>query len=667
MEGATNEAFHSEDIEQGAPQNEPPQVENCGDVKKDDTHTNKGNEDKLVTKVKAVKKFLSCCKAWLTGTNFFVYISHFLSAWGDRMWAFGVGLFLIEIASESLQLTALYGLSSAFTYLFFGALVGDWVDKTARLKAAQISLALQNIFVICCAAMVYVHLWFMVYIKSQWNGWMLILSYAVIIILAILGNMASMARTIAVEKDWIVEICGKDKDMLAQMTSTLRRIDLATKILAPIATGQIMTYVGLEFGAVFIGGWNLVTVFIEYYLIWKVYQTVPALRKKKDLSKHDDRETVVEEVELKEETLAKSDVTDKEISSEDNRTDGIPEGSSAGAQVTAEVTAVEETKQGDDIVIDEEKDCSDDNKTGKGKVVSKGTKDGGCKFGRGFITLYRGWRTYLRYGVCNAGLGLACLYMTVLGFDNITVGYAYSQNISESILGFLMAGAAIVGIIGTIAYPFIRRRIGLERTGLFALAAQIACLIPCVVSVFMPGSPFDILYRSKEPVLIETNCSVSTESVYNDTNQLNVTLINVTVVPDNVTDSCIDESSSSFSYISIALLMTGIITARFGLWTADLTITQLFLENVEEKERGIVNGVQQSLNRLMDLFKFAMVVAAPEPQLFGFLVFISFASVCLGAVLYATYSRKARGHLFHFEKVIKCVNNNEQYVTSVAA
>ncbi|XP_050417924.1 solute carrier family 40 member 1 isoform X2 [Patella vulgata] len=617
---------------------------------------------------------MACCKEWLTGTNFFVYISHFLSAWGDRMWAFGVGLFLIEIASKSLQLTAIYGLCSAFTYLFFGALVGDWVDKTARLKAAQISLALQNIFVICCAAVVYVHLWFMVYIKSQWNGWMLILSYAVIIILAILGNMASMARTIAVEKDWIVEICGRDKDMLAQMTSTLRRIDLATKILAPIATGQIMTYVGLEFGAVFIGGWNLVTVFIEYYLIWKVYQTVPALRKKKDLSKHDDRETVVEEVELKEETLATTDVdvNAKEISSEDNRTDGIPEESSAEIQVTAEEAAVEETKHGKDIDFDDEKkdkekDCSDDSKTGKGKVVSKESKDGGCKFGKGFITLYRGWRTYLHYGVCNAGLGLACLYMTVLGFDNITVGYAYSQNISESILGFLMGGAAIVGIVGTFAYPFIRRRIGLERTGLFALTAQITCLIPCVVSVFMPGSPFDILHRSKEPILIETNCSVSAESAYNATNQLNVTLINVTVVTDNVTNSCIDESDSSFSYISIALLMTGIITARFGLWTADLTITQLFLENVEEQERGIVNGVQQSLNRLMDLFKFAMVVAAPEPQLFGFLVFISFGSVCLGAVLYATYSRKARGHLFHFEKVIKCVNNNEQYVTSVAA
>ena len=38
------------------------------------------------------------------------------------------------------------------------------------------------------------------------------------------------------------------------------------------------------------------------------------------------------------------------------------------------------------------------------------------------ITLYRGWRTYVGYDAARAGLGLAFLYMTVLGFDNITVG-----------------------------------------------------------------------------------------------------------------------------------------------------------------------------------------------------------------------------------------------------
>lgn len=39
-----------------------------------------------------------------------------------------------------------------------------------------------------------------------------------------------------------------------------------------------------------------------------------------------------------------------------------------------------------------------------------------------FISLYRGWRHYIQYKVAVAGLALAFLYFTVLGFDNITIG-----------------------------------------------------------------------------------------------------------------------------------------------------------------------------------------------------------------------------------------------------
>lgn len=51
----------------------------------------------------------------------------------------------------------------------------------------------------------------------------------------------------------------------------------------------------------------------------------------------------------------------------------------------------------------------------------------GCRWFLGkvfysFITLYTGYRTYFKYEVALAGLGLSFLYMTVLGFDKITIG-----------------------------------------------------------------------------------------------------------------------------------------------------------------------------------------------------------------------------------------------------
>ena len=36
--------------------------------------------------------------------------------------------------------------------------------------------------------------------------------------------------------------------------------------------------------------------------------------------------------------------------------------------------------------------------------------------------LYRGWPVYVKYKILPAGLSLACLYLTVLGFDSITIG-----------------------------------------------------------------------------------------------------------------------------------------------------------------------------------------------------------------------------------------------------
>lgn len=50
------------------------------------------------------------------------------------MWQFGVGLFLVIISPDSLLLTAVYGFAMGAAVLFFGPLVGDWVDKTARLS-----------------------------------------------------------------------------------------------------------------------------------------------------------------------------------------------------------------------------------------------------------------------------------------------------------------------------------------------------------------------------------------------------------------------------------------------------------------------------------------------------------------------------------------------------
>ncbi len=69
------------------------------------------------------------------------------------------------------------------------------------------------------------------------------------------------------------------------MSAFLRRIDLTTNILAPIMSGQIITYGSLLVGALVLALWNVVFLFVEFGFLYAVYKTVPELAFKKGVGK----------------------------------------------------------------------------------------------------------------------------------------------------------------------------------------------------------------------------------------------------------------------------------------------------------------------------------------------------------------------------------------------
>ena len=83
-------------------------------------------------------------------------------------------------------------------------------------------------------------------------------------------------------------------------------------------------------------------------------------------------------------------------------------------------------------------------------------------------------------------------------------------------------------------------------------------------------------------------------------------------------------------YSSVSVFLLGIILARFGLWIVDLTINQILQERVAEDKRGVVNGVQDSLNNSLDLLKCVLVIMLPNMETFALLIFLSFVSINIG-------------------------------------
>merc|ERR1712045_187033 len=131
-----------------------------------------------------------------------------------------------------------------------------------------------------------------------------------------------------------------------------------------------------------------------------------------------------------------------------------------------------------------------------------------------------GWRIYMNHPVRNAGLGLAFLFLTVLGFDNITYGFCLLQGVPHAALGVLVGVSALVGVLGSLSYPPIRARVGLERTGLMGMFLLISCSSLAVLSTFLPGSPMNL----KSLV----GLSDTARGSHNTTNTTNTTNTNTT-------------------------------------------------------------------------------------------------------------------------------------------
>ncbi|XP_077978181.1 solute carrier family 40 member 1-like [Glandiceps talaboti] len=588
------------------------------------------------------------CSEYIRTPGFMIYSTQSLSAWGDRMWRFSVGLYLVAIQANSLRLAAIYGLCLGMSSVMFGALIGDWIDRNPRLRVVRISLLIQNSTIIVCAVILGVLLLLESDIDAMWNGGLTYLLQGLVIMFGCIANLASIANKISIQKDWVVVVSGSDKGTLANLNATIRRIDLVINIVAPIVVGQIMTFASMFAGTVFIASWNLVSGFVEYYLLLMVYKRVPALAVKKNETFHD-KVAKKEQVDGEFEEIDLEDGGSKDKQEDDNREDSVETSPSQG---------------------------QDEAKKTKKKCLHQ--------MFQVFINLVKGWKVYMSYQVHFAGLGLAFLYMTVLGFNSITNGYAYSQGVPEWLIGVFRGVGSISGLLGTVMYSFLRKKIGLERTGLWAISEEILCLVLCVGCVWAPGSPFDLHYASKTgksdnltnytQMMSTPSMTTKVQSVLNES--LVVALNDsqaVTYKPliDNVSvlTKILGENSSLTStvspntgdsihqpqsYTSVALFFTGIICARLGLWCFDLVVTQLLQENVLETQRGVVNGVQSSLNSLMDMLHFILVIFLPRPETFGILIILSFLFVFSGGVLYAVYCYKVRGHVMPFHNINGC-------------
>jgi solute carrier family 40 (iron-regulated transporter), member 1 len=186
-----------------------------------------------------------------------------------------------------------------------------------------------------------------------------------------------------------------------------------------------------------------------------------------------------------------------------------------------------------------------------------------------------GFQIYMRQPIAWSGIGFALLYLNVLCFGAIMTSYLIWRGMRFSTVGIWRGVSSAIGLLGTFAYYISSKYLSLKRTGMWSICFQFGCLTIAYGSLF---------------------------------------------VEDYMT--------------SLTMLIAGVCTSRVGLWVFDITMTQLFQEYVHPSVRGVVGGVQESLNAFFGLIAFVLGICVPDPQNFHIYVSIGYASVGICMLVY---------------------------------
>ena len=84
-----------------------------------------------------------------------LYASHALQAFGDRLWQFGVPIMFMLVWPKTLFPTAVFQFSLSVSSFVLTAPMGNWIDRNDRLHVFKLAVFGQNIFIVINCVLVW--------------------------------------------------------------------------------------------------------------------------------------------------------------------------------------------------------------------------------------------------------------------------------------------------------------------------------------------------------------------------------------------------------------------------------------------------------------------------------------------------------------------------------
>lgn len=170
-----------------------------------------------------------------------LFTSHILSMWNSRMYEFGVILFIQASFPGNLTASSINGIAETVCVLLFASALGRWVDCTpSRLRVLLITIVINRISILLSCMTWFVILSFSYPVPKQ-------VFFATALILGMVEKLSRGTNLLSMERDWVPTLANVSIDAkhpatydLTHLNTTMRRIDMLCKLIAPLAVSTFV-------------------------------------------------------------------------------------------------------------------------------------------------------------------------------------------------------------------------------------------------------------------------------------------------------------------------------------------------------------------------------------------------------------------------------------------
>ncbi|KIN01949.1 hypothetical protein OIDMADRAFT_161651 [Oidiodendron maius Zn] len=196
-----------------------------------------------------------------------LYTSHFLSTWNARTYEFAAVIFMASVYPDTLIATSIRISVLCASVLWFFIVQPDNGDDVTPFSSSG-SLGVSHV----------------------WREAI----FALIIATGILEGLSASGNMLSMERDWVVTAAspyGQRYD-LTELNSSMRRIDLICKLIAPIAISVAISLTNIRIGVMIVGTMSTISWTAECWCARRVWLQNPKLMAPKDVTDRDSQETM---------------------------------------------------------------------------------------------------------------------------------------------------------------------------------------------------------------------------------------------------------------------------------------------------------------------------------------------------------------------------------------